>query len=163
MRFDLYARPMGWILALVALLTIACSGDKSSSKTPAAPTPVPMPTITTQRWNFVSGGGTATGLMQNGASTSPDDMCCWQSNFGGCTVNTQFAVQFSGSSVRLLSFRIARTAGTCSGVSIAQSGGTGTANGSFGSATTATGTSTLIFSTPLGQAGGTANWTASRQ
>ena len=123
--------------------------------------------ITTQVWRFdgLRPDGTiavsARATIQNGASTSPEDACCWRSNFGGCFVDTRFAVQFSGNTVRLLLFRIDSTS-TCAGVKIAQAFGTGDANSSFPTATTAEGTSTLIFTTPLGQAGGVGQWAANR-
>lgn len=150
-------RAVSSVIVLAAWLA-ACGGTTGA----AAPTPVQTPSVTNQSWVFASGGGNATGLMRSGASLSPDDMCCWRSNFNGCIVDTRFAVQFSSTSVRLLSFRINGSTTTCQGVTIAESGGTGTANASFGSATTASGTSTLIFRTPLGQGGGTANWNARR-
>lgn len=121
--------------------------------------------FTSQTWRF-------DGLRANGTVAVTDTVGManavsvrkvrWTSDFGGCVVVFEFDVQFSGSSVRFLNYTINGAQTTCAGIGIAQATGTGTANGSFGAATQASGSSTTIFTTPLGQAGGTANWRAVR-
>lgn len=119
-------------------------------------------------WNFdgLNAAGavvtTARATVRGGASVSPDDACCWTLTLPGCVVRVRFAVQFSGTAVRLQLFRIA-TGTTCTGVQIAEAFGTGTANATFPSAVQASGTSRLIVSAPrLGQGGGDARWQARR-
>jgi hypothetical protein len=77
----------------------------------------------------------------------------------GCVLVLNFDVQFSGSAVRLLLFRIAPES-NCNGVQIAQALGTGTANAAYGAATRATGTGTIRFTSPIGPGGGDIRWEA---
>jgi hypothetical protein len=76
----------------------------------------------------------------------------------GCTHKVDFAVQFSGDQVRLMTF--AKTFDSdCSNTSTVGNG-TGVANAAYPNATQATGTVTLNTTSPIGPGGGTGNWSA---
>lgn len=152
------ARAVRLAIKSAALLVVALASGSASLSAQAAST-------TGQLWEFngVRQDGTiattATATIQNGASVQ--DAGFWRSDFGGCIVNTSFAVRFSGTSVVLWHFQVDATS-TCSGITIGWGSGTGSANGSFPNATSASGTSRLVFSTPLGPSGGDGRWTARR-
>ena len=71
-----------------------------------------------------------------------------------------FAVQFSGDQVRLLTFKTTFDS-NCSNTSTVGNG-TGTANASYPQASAASGTVTLNTTSPIGPGGGTGNWSAMR-
>ena len=76
----------------------------------------------------------------------------------GCTHKVDFAVQFSGDQVSLLTF--AKTFDSdCSNTSTIGNG-TGVANAAYPNATQATGTVTLNTTSPIGPSSGTGNWSA---
>ncbi len=76
----------------------------------------------------------------------------------GCTHKVDFAVQFSGDQVTLLTF--AKTFdSTCSNTSTIGNG-TGVADAAYPNAVNATGTVTLSTTSPIGPSSGTGNWSA---
>ncbi len=125
------------------------------------------PDITNQVWEFhaldsySNVARTARALIRGGASMEGDNAQFWRADFAGCFVDVEFAVQFNASSVTLLNFLIDASS-TCGKIGIAQSFGNGAANAAFPDATTASGTYRLVFTTPLGQAGGDGQWRAER-
>ncbi len=76
----------------------------------------------------------------------------------GCTHKVDFAVQFSGDQVRLLTFTNTFDS-NCSSTSTIGNG-TGVANAAYPNATQATGTVTLTTTSPIGPSSGTSNWSA---
>ena len=76
----------------------------------------------------------------------------------GCTHKVDFAVQFSGDQVRLMTFTKTFDS-DCSNTSTVGNG-TGAANAAYPNATEATGTVTLNTTSPIGPGGGTGNWSA---
>jgi hypothetical protein len=98
---------------------------------------------------------TALVIMEAGRSKEPGRV---DIVIPGCTYALHFDVQFSGSLVRLLNFRVTFDS-TCSGIQ-QTSEGTGNANGTYGSATSANGTGSIIYSSPIGPAGGPFFWEA---
>ena len=76
----------------------------------------------------------------------------------GCTHKVDFAVQFSGDQVRLMTFTKTFDS-DCSNTSTVGNG-TGVANAAYPNATEATGTVTLNTTSPIGPGGGTGNWSA---
>ncbi len=76
----------------------------------------------------------------------------------GCTHKVDFAVQFSGDQVRLMTFTKTFDS-DCSSTSTVGNG-TGVANAAYPNATQATGTVTLNTTSPIGPGGGTGNWSA---
>lgn len=97
--------------------------------------------------------------LPGGACTAKSWTLLEQATFG-CTHKVDFDVQFSASSVRLLNFRKTFDS-TCSETST-QGDGTGSADGSYPSATVAAGTVTLSTTSPIGPSSGTGNWEAHR-
>ena len=76
----------------------------------------------------------------------------------GCTHKVDFAVQFSGDQVTLLTF--AKTFDSdCSNTSTIGNG-TGVANAAYPSADSASGTVTLSTTSPIGPSSGTSGWSA---
>ena len=76
----------------------------------------------------------------------------------GCTHKVDFAVQFSGDQVTLLTF--ANTFDSnCSNTSTIGNG-IGVANAAYPSADSASGTVTLNTTSPIGPSSGTSNWSA---
>ena len=114
-----------------------------------------------QTWDVTAQTGgaarVARATCQGGACTAS----AWNIGIPGCTYRLTFDVQFSGTAVGLLNFR-KTTDSTCGGVMLAQSFGTGTSDAPYPTATQAMGTFTLTYTSPLGPAGGTGNWTATR-
>jgi hypothetical protein len=115
---------------------------------------------TTQTWQFTAANGNIVTVDCLPGGACDYSSGAWVSNFGGCVVRLNFDVQFSGSSVRLLLFRQG-SGTTCSGVQ-QTANGTGTANASYPSASQASGSSSINYTSPLGPAGGTATWSAAR-
>ncbi|MFC1745888.1 hypothetical protein ACFL35_17985 [Candidatus Riflebacteria bacterium] len=118
----------------------------------------PLSQVTTQTWSFVNeNGDTATAVMNGGAGTANS----WRVTYPGGGFEMKFGVQFSGSSVRLLTFAPV-TGSNTGGVQVVGTG-TGTANGNFGTATQANGTVTLNYQAPnMPATSGTGRWTAVR-
>ena len=110
-------------------------------------------------------------LLVNGQSVSTARMFCldggacdasaWSIQIPGCIYNLDFSVQFSGASVQLLLFHETLDS-TCSNILLSQAEGSGTANAPYPSAQNANGEMTLLYQSPAGTAGGSAQWSASR-
>ncbi len=118
----------------------------------------------TQTWAFSALDNAGTPVTIATADCLPGGACTAKSwtlleiaTFG-CLHKVDFAVQFSGNQVTLLTF--AKTLDSdCSNTSTIGNG-TGVANASYPNATTATGTVTLTTTSPIGPGGGTGNWSA---
>ena len=81
----------------------------------------------------------------------------------GCSLYVQFQTSFEGSTVNLSTISKDVDLSTCSELGVSPSLGSGTANGSWGSATLVTeGTVELRFTSPAGPSGGFFPWTAVR-
>ncbi len=76
----------------------------------------------------------------------------------GCTHKVDFAVQFSGDQVSLMTFATTFDS-DCSSTSTIGNG-TGVANSAYPNATQASGTVTLNTTSPIGPGGGTGDWSA---
>jgi hypothetical protein len=94
--------------------------------------------------------------MNGGASTVPGRL---DIQVPGCTLVVNFDVQFSGTLVRLLLFRINGET-TCAGAQIAQAFGTGTANANYGGATAASGDGVILYNLGGQVVGGDIRWEA---
>ena len=145
-------------VALLVLLSTACGGGGGGGGGAAV---YPDP----QGWgfNFYTPDGTFWTAtpdvvpMTGGASTAPGRI---NVSVPGCTLAFEFDVQFSGSAVRLLLFRVAADS-TCSPVQIQQATGTGTANADYGAATNVmNGTGTLRYMLGGNSVGGDFLWEA---
>ncbi len=120
----------------------------------------------TQTWafsaldNFGNAVTIATAECLPGGACSASSWTLLAAATFGCTHKVDFAVQFSGDQVRLLTF--AKTFDSdCSNTSTVGNG-TGVADAAYPNATAATGTVTLNTTSPIGPGGGTGNWSARR-
>ncbi len=118
----------------------------------------------TQTWvfNALDNAGnvvtSATAECLPGGACSASSWTLLETASFGCTHKVDFAVQFSGDQVRLMTF--AKTFDSdCSNTSTVGNG-TGVANAAYPNATQATGTVTLNTTSPIGPGGGTGNWSA---
>jgi hypothetical protein len=118
----------------------------------------------TQMWRFsaLDDNGNevtaATAECLPGGACSASSWTLLQTATFGCTHKVDFAVQFSGDQVRLMTF--AKTFDSdCSNTSTVGNG-TGVADAAYPNATEATGTVTLNTTSPIGPGGGTGNWSA---
>ena len=88
--------------------------------------------VVTKKWAFTGlpQNIVARGLVANGASLGPNEICCWRVRLGppaNCVVRLRFGVQFSARSVRLLLFRFGPGT-TCQNPQIRVATGTGRSN-----------------------------------
>ena len=98
-------------------------------------------------------GGASAGFVQGWKLLDEADF--------GCSLYVQFQTSFEGSTVNLRTISKDVSLSTCSQLGVSPSTGSGTANGSWGSATCVTnGTVELRFTSPGGDSGGVFPWTA---
>jgi hypothetical protein len=82
----------------------------------------------------------------------------------GCSLYVQFQTSFEGSTVNLRTISKDVSLSTCSDLGVSPSSGSGTANGTYGSATSVLdGTVELRFTSSGGDSGGFFPWTAVRE
>lgn len=119
---------------------------------------------TTQTWVFEALDAdnnvvtSATAECLPGGACSASSWTLLETATFGCTHKVDFAVQFSGDLVRLMTFATTFDS-DCSNTSTIGNG-TGVANAAYPNATQATGTVTLNTTSPIGPGGGTGNWAA---
>ncbi len=116
-----------------------------------------------QRWeiSLMNGGQALTTASVSCISGGACDASAWTIQIPGCTYKLDFSIQFSGALVRLLLFHETLDS-DCSNILLQQATGTGTANATYPNAQTANGEVTLRYQSPIGVAGGTAEWRARR-
>ena len=119
-----------------------------------------------QRWEFtfVFGGQAVAGAIASckagGACTASSWVVLTQATFGW-DFKLDFAVQFSGTAVRLMLFHKTLDS-DCGNVMLTTATGTGYADAIYPAATTAEGNVTITYDAPAGEAGGSATWSARR-
>jgi hypothetical protein len=116
-----------------------------------------------QRWeiSLMNGGQALTTASVSCLSGGACDASAWTILIPGCTYKLDFSMQFSGDLVRLLLFHESLDS-DCSNILLQQATGTGSADTNYPNAQTANGEVTLRYQSPIGTAGGTAEWSARR-
>ncbi len=116
-----------------------------------------------QRWeiSLMNGEQALTTASVSCLSGGACDASAWTILIPGCSYKLDFSIQFSGDLVRLLLFHESSDS-SCSNILLQQATGSGTADATYPNAQTANGEVTLRYQSPIGVAGGTAEWSARR-
>lgn len=157
MRYEVYRTRRWAILGLSSLLAFTF---------PACKDGLGADDSTTQTWIFDALDNanqvitSATAECLPGGACSASSWTLLDAATFGCTHKVDFAVQFSGDQVRLLTFTNTFDS-NCSNTSTIGNG-TGVASAAYPNAMEATGTVTLSTTSPIGPSSGTGNWKARR-